>query len=325
MINNFILPTEDLVYIKNSLSKEINNLKKKHIMITGATGLFGRWFLIFFSYLNYKYNYQIQIFVIIRKTKKNLNFLKKIEKLFNINIVILTIKNYKFYRFKKKIDYFFHFASFSKDTKNWYEEHFHFSIIELKNLLNFFSKKINYFIFSSSGAANYLFTNNPKKDFYAECKRMSEQILKVYSLKFKFKLRIARCYSFYGKFLDKKLYAIANFLDAIEKKKTITLNSNGNSLRSYLHMSDLVIWFIKLIFLGKQDYIYNFGSDQKIKIKDMAKKIVILSKKKIAVKINKNNKSKFDYVPCIKVTKKDLQIKKFLSLEKILKNFFKYN
>ena len=120
-------------------------------MITGGTGLFGRWLLIFFSYLNYKYNYQIQIFVIIRKTNKNLNFLKKLENLFNVNIVALTIENYKFFKFKKKIDYFFHFASFSKDTKNWYEEHFHFSIIELKNLLNFFSKKINYFIFSSSG------------------------------------------------------------------------------------------------------------------------------------------------------------------------------
>lgn len=323
MTDKYILPLEDLIYIKNSLKYEINNLKKKSILITGATGLFGKWLLIFILYLNYEYNYKLKIFLIIRKTKKNLNFLKKIKKKFKTNIIILTLENYRFYKFKKKIDYFFHFATFSKNTNNWYEKHFDLSILELKKLLDFFSKKINYFIYSSSGAANFLITDNRQKDFYAECKRMSEQLLKFYSKKFKFELRIARCYSFVGKFLNKKFYAIGNFLEAVKRKRPIILNTTGESKRSYLYMSDLIICFIKLIFLGKKDYIYNFGSDQKIKIVDCAKKIVLLSNSKIKIKINKKDKSKFDYVPCLKITKKHLKIKNFLSFEKIIKKILK--
>lgn len=319
MTDKYILPAEDLVYIKNSLKHEIGKLKKKIILITGATGLFGKWLLIFLLYLNYEYNYKLKVFLIIRKTKKNLNFLRKIKRKFKTNIIILTLENYRLYKFRKKIDYFFHFAVFSKNINNWHEKHFDFSILELKRLLDFFSKKINYFIYSSSGAANFLTTDNRRKDFYAECKRMSEQLLKFYSKKFKFELRIARCYSFVGKFLNTKLYAIGNFLEAVKKKRPIILNTTGESKRSYLYMSDLIVCFIKLIFLGRQDYIYNVGSDQKIKIIDCAKKIVLLSDSKIKIKINKKDKSKFDYVPCIKITKKHLKIKNFLSFDEIMK------
>jgi nucleoside-diphosphate-sugar epimerase len=322
LTDKYILPLEDLIYIKNSLKHEIDNLKKKTILITGATGLFGKWLLIFFLYLNYKYNFKLKIFLIIRITKKNLNFIKKIKKKFKTNIIILTIENYSLYKFTQKIDYFFHFATFSKNTNNWYEKHFDLSILELKKLLDFFSKKINYFIYSSSGAANFLITDNQQKDFYAECKRMSEQLLKFYSKKFKFELRIARCYSFVGKFLN-KYYVIRNIIEAVKKNKPITLSTTGESIRSYLHMSDLIICFIKLIFLGKQDYIYNFGSDQKIKIIDCAKKIVLLSNKKVKIKINRKDNSKFDYAPCVKITKKHLKIKNFLCFDEIIKKMLK--
>ena len=88
-------------------------------------------------------------------------------------------------------------------------------------------------------------------------------------------------------------------------------------------MSDLIICFIKLIFLGKQDYIYNFGSDQRIKIIDCAKKIVLLSNRKVKIKINRKDNSTFDYVPRAKIMKKHLKIKNFLSFDEIIKKMLK--
>jgi len=126
-----------------------------------------------------------------------------------------------------------------------------------------------------------------KRD-YALSKRNSENLF-IKSGKQGLNVSIARCFSFYGKYLpEDSHFAYASFLKSAKKGKDIIVNADHEVIRSYMHADDLVNSLIKVALSSNSNCpIYNVGSDKPISIFLLAKKIAlefnvnVITKKKI--------------------------------------------
>ena len=208
----------------------------------------------------------------------------------------------------------------------------------LKLLKNFKNKpKI---LFTSSGAV-YGKNTNKKKDMeskkididsvnnftdykkkYAKEKIFLEKKFKDLGTK-NYKVSIARCYTFIGKNIIRYNYAISDLINAANNKTKVTLNSNINVFRSYMHSDDLSNWLITILKNSNTKCpIYNVGSNKSINLKNLSKKIGLITNKKISVNTNKSKK--FDYyVPSITKAHKKLNLKISISLNDALNSTIK--
>ena len=116
-------------------------------------------------------------------------------------------------------------------------------------------------------------------------------------------------------------YAIGNFIADIARGKSIIINGNGKEIRSYMYISDLVIWLLNILLKGKNNSIYNVGSEECVTIYKLAKKISKFSDKKTQIIVkNKNIKKKKNiYAPSTKKIRKELNLTSDVNLEKAIK------
>jgi len=190
-------------------------------------------------------------------------------------------------------------------------------------------------LFTSSGAVYGKNTNKKKvsekkkidiktinnfkgyKKKYAKEKLFLEKKFKDLSTK-NYNVSIARCFTFIGKSIVRYNYAISDLINAANNKENITLNSKIDVFRSYMHSDDLSNWLITILNNSNTKCpIYNVGSDKVINLKNLTKKIGIMTNKKISIKIKKSNK--FDYyIPSILKAKKELNLKNSISLKDAL-------
>ena len=106
-------------------------------------------------------------------------------------------------------------------------------------------------------------SSNFNTNILGQSKKIAEKLVMFYSKKYKFITSIARCFTFVGPILPLDIhYAVGNFLKKKSSNKNIILNSSGNSVRSFMYMTDLTVWLFFILFKGKNKSIYNVGSDQ---------------------------------------------------------------
>jgi nucleoside-diphosphate-sugar epimerase len=87
---------------------------------------------------------------------------------------------------------------------------------------------------------------------------------------------IGRLFSFIGpNILSKTQYAISSFIHGAVEKKKISINGNPNTVRSYLHESDMSEWILKSFEIGSQSDTIAIGSSNKVSIAELAEFIAI--------------------------------------------------
>ena len=162
------------------------------------------------------------------------------------------------------------------------------------------------------------------KKKYAKEKLFIEKKFKDLATK-NYNVSIARCFTFIGKNIVRYNYAISDLINAANNKNNIILNSQIDVFRSYMHSDDLSNWLITILKNSNTKCpIYNVGSDKVINLKNLTKKIGIMSNKKISIKIKKSNK--FDYyIPSILKAKKELNLKNSISLKDALSSTISVN
>ena len=166
-----------------------------------------------------------------------------------------------------------------------------------------FNHKVKHFIFPSC-TVMYPSSKSPTKenDFTGkiidkykgagETKVYLEKIAKFYSMLSKTKYTIIRHSNIYGPHdkydLDKSHVFGATITKVLTAEDKVEVWGAGNEIRDFLYAEDLVN-FIKLaIARQKAQYeIYNCGSGVPIKVKDLVKKIIYISGKKITISYNK--------------------------------------
>lgn len=261
---------------------DFKEMKNKSILITGASGLVGLYFLLSLKRISVKYNIKITI---VHKSDISSHFdcfadLKKIKciqaDITDINFLEKELDTY---------DYIIHAAGYGQPGKFLEDK---IKTIELNTVsTNFLIKKLNsggkfLFISSSevySGLLNkQVETNvgptNPShiRACYIEGKKCGETICNIYREN-GVDVKIARLSLTYGpgtKKGDKRM--MANFIDKAINNKKIEMLDSGDSIRTLLYISDAIIMMWNVLFNGKE-VLYNIGGEKKISTYEIAKKI----------------------------------------------------
>lgn len=136
-----------------------------------------------------------------------------------------------------------------------------------------------------------------KRD-YALSKRNAEKLV-LKAGEDGLKVSIARCFTFYGKYLPEDgHFAYASFLKSAKMGKDIIVNTDHEVIRSYMHADDLVNSLIKVALSSNSNCpTYNVGSDKPISIFLLAKKIALEFNVNVIKKKNINYNLIDRYVP----------------------------
>ena len=276
--------------------KKYKFLKNKKVLITGATGMLGSYFISFFLLLLKSNNKPKKITLFYRqKLPTYLKFLNKNKKIKLIKKDLSNLKNLNI----DKQDYIIYLAGYGQPGK------FITNPIKTYKIntssLELFVKKIKKngrFLFLSSseiysglngkideskvGTTN---TSHPRA-CYIESKRGGETILNNYKNILKFKPISARLCLGFGPGVRKDDERVLHqFIEKALKYKKIQMLDSGKSLRSYIYITDVLKMLVNILFYGKGE-LYNIGGKKVVTIRQLAKKI----SKILKVKFHPSNK-----------------------------------
>ena len=327
----------DLINEKVNFSE----FKNKSFLITGGTGFFGKWLLSILENANVIYNLNIKIKVISREPNI---FLEKFPKFNNPTIQFIKSNLQDLEILKEYYDYIIHAATTPLDDK--FESKpilaFEKDIQGTKKILEQAAySKPKKFLLISSGAVYGMDNDSPRsekscsntsildpKSIYTYGKLVSEFYTELYFREFGVNYSIARCFAFVGPYLDlNSNYIIGNLIRNAIQKEDFIIKGDGLAYRSYLYMSDLVIWLFNILLEKSKQEVYNIGSDFEISILDLANKIKELTKSKNKILVLGKNKSTSiqKYIPDIQKIKSKLNVEIYTTLdEAILETYYYY-
>jgi nucleoside-diphosphate-sugar epimerase len=157
------------------------------------------------------------------------------------------------------------------------------------------------------------------KSAYGEGKRLSEFIGHVYSQKFSFDLKIARCFACLGPYMSfDSHFAIGNFIKNIESSENIVINGDGTPMRSYLYAADLMTWLWTILFRGVSSRAYNVGSEDGLSIysvAEMTREALNASNSIIVSREPDLSKMPERYLPSTARARKELGLQQYTSFE----------
>lgn len=265
-----------------------NKLNNKAILVTGSTGLVGRYLIDLIMYKNINNNLNTTVIAMGRNEKK-LNDIY-CEYLDNTNFKILVGDVRDSIKYDDKINYIIHAASntypiqYATDPVGTITT----SVMGTYNLLDYSAKnKIEKFIYISSFEV-YGTVNNVKEisesDFgfvdtsilrscYPEGKRASESLCIAFSSQFGVNSSIVRLSRVFGPTMNiESSLATAQFIKNSLNNQDIVLKSDGEQLYSYNYVGDAVSAILTVLINGEDNQAYNV-SDSKFdaKLKDFAK------------------------------------------------------
>lgn len=112
---------------------------------------------------------------------------------------------------------------------------------------------------------------------YDESKRFGEMVCGVFARR-GVDVRIARIFNTFGPNMPKDGRVFTNFLDAIQKKRSLIVHGNGMQTRSFMYISDCIKGLMLLMGKGKVGEAYNLGNPEEATIIELARLMMEYSK-----------------------------------------------
>jgi len=264
-------------------------LHGKHLLLTGATGFFGKWLLRLLALMSER-GVELRVTAVSREPEA---FLSRNPEYRNCSWLSWVHSDMRLLGALElgPVDYVLHAAADTSAAA-------HKAPLELfDSITNGARGVLDAAVFA--GAQRILFTGSGAQygplaaghpisedsfiacdtanvaSAYAEAKRFQEILGVLYAEQYGVDVILTRCFAFSGPGLPLNgHFAIGNFVrDALEAD-AIVLTSSGTAVRSYLHGADLAVWLLTLLVLGESRQAYNVGSDQAISIADLARKVI---------------------------------------------------
>ena len=309
-------------------------MRKKTFLVTGGTGFIGSNI----CELLIKKNYNVKI--IDNNFRGSISKIKGIKK--NIKFIKGDIRDRKALdKALKNTDAVIHLA-YVNGTKHFYSKPVLVLDVAVKGILNIIEGCIKYKIkelYLASSSEVYQTPNkvptdekeslkipnifNPRYS-YGGGKILTELMGIHYGKKYFKKLIIFRPHNVYGNNMGNE-HVVPEFINRFKKLKGkfFKIQGTGNEIRSFIYIEDFVDAFNLILNKGKHLNIYNIGTSQKIKIKELVKKLSKIFKKTIIIKKTPLSKGGTTIrIPDISKIKK-LGFKYKFSLDKGLKKMIK--
>lgn len=291
----------DLKYIFDNLSRtQKEKYFKKTILLTGAAGFLGFYFVSFFSRFFDELGLD-SLILLDNFIVGNSGWIQSYSKNDKIKLVEADIIDFDYSTilYEKKSYMVFHMASIASPVyyRKYPIQTIDANITGYRNLLNYFSIHDNLssmlFFSSSEVYGNPDLANIPtKEDYngnvsaqgpracYDESKRLGETLSYVFNKEYNLPIKIVRPFNNYGpgmKINDGRV--VSDFARNIINKEDLVIHSNGLPTRTFCYIADSITGFLK-VAAHKDFETFNVGNDHpEINILELAQKY-----KKIAAK-----------------------------------------
>lgn len=279
-------------------------MKDSSILISGATGLIGSFFVDVLMYRNKWFDMNCKVYAMGRNEQKAKNrfaycFENPLFSFFSHDINLPITGQWD------NIDYVVHLASnthpkaYSTDPIGTITT----NIIGVKNMLDF---SVQYhakrFAFASSneiygenrGDQEFFDENycgyidcNTMRAGYPESKRCGEALCQAYRHQKGLDIVIPRLTRSYGPtMLESDTKAISQFIKKAVQGEDIVLKSEGNQYYSYTYVADAVSGLLTVLLKGKSGEAYNIADiSSDIRLKDLASILANMSDKEVVFEL----------------------------------------
>ena len=270
-------------------------MKKKTFLITGGTGFIGSNI----SNLLINKNYRVKI--IDNNSRGSLQKIKYFKK--KVKFIKGDIRNKKLLdRALKNTDAVIHLA-YVNGTKYFYSKPVLVLDIAVKGMINIvegcIKNKIKELYLASSSEVYQTPIKIPTDEeeplkipnifnprySYGGGKIITELMGIHYGKKYFKKLIIFRPHNVYGRNMGYE-HVIPQFINRFKslRGKNFKIQGSGNEVRSFIYIEDFLDAFNAILKKGKHLNVYNIGTNEKIKIKDLAYKLSKIFNKKIKLR-----------------------------------------
>jgi len=278
--------------------KKKKNLKKK-ILVTGGSGFIGS------AITKYLVEDGNDVIVFDNNSRGKSSRLQDVEK--KINFIKGDIRDKKkLFSINQNIDTVIHLA-YVNGTKFFYKKPFEILDIAVNGLINILEfckkKKVKNFYLASSSEVYQNPTKIPTDEkemlkipdihnprySYGGGKIISELYGLYFAKKFLKKFIIFRPHNVYGDDMGND-HVIPEFINRFKKignKKKFLIYGTGQEIRSFIYIEDFISGFSKIFKKGKNFEIYNIGTNEKVKIINLALLIAKILNKSIKFKKTK--------------------------------------
>ena len=269
---------------------------KNKILVTGGSGFIGSAIVKYLVQKGHK------VIVFDNNSRGKIERLIKVKK--KIKFIKGDIRNKKkLLSISDTVDTVIHLA-YVNGTEYFYKKPFEILDIAINGLINILEfckkKKVKKFYLASSSEVyqnpskiptdekemlKIPNINNPRYS-YGGGKIISELYGLYFAKKYLKKFIIFRPHNVYGKDMGNE-HVIPQFINRFRKlsnNKIFKIHGTGNEVRSFIHIDDFIFGFDKIFKKGKNQEIYNIGTNEKIKISSLAKLISKILNQKIKLK-----------------------------------------
>jgi len=313
----------------------------KHYFLTGGTGLFGTWILMFFEWCHERGLSHPRVTAL---TRRDVLPHRKF-------ITTLNGKTESFQFPDECFDRLIHLAAPSaRDTFEGMGDRDKLQQMYLgtQNVLNFSAKKVSgRCLFTSSGAvygglasANHgLISEGCQLAPLSKMpgiglglgKRIAEFLIAEYVRDGSVDAGVARCFSFIGPGLPIDLhYALGNFVGAALNGHDITINGDGTPIRSFMDLGDAVYWLMTILEYGESGDDFNVGSTHAVSIYELAQMVRDLVNPKVNITVTRKsnlspgNPANYFYVPDTTKARQKLGLMQSVKLEESIKIYAQF-
>ena len=272
-------------FIKSDISEIINRthsicqeISGKTILITGARGFLGRYFIEIFKQLNGKHLTSPVHVVAVDNLITSGKYAE--QSIDDSNIRFIEHDVIKPFSFDKEVHYVIHAAGIA--SPQYYQKYpletLDVAITGTKNMLQLAKQKNAKFTFFSSSEiyGNPDLKNIPTKEeywgnvsslgpraCYDESKRVGETLCYIFNQQFGVKTNIVRPFNFYGPGMQEKDYRVLpNFASRIKAKRPLKIYGRGDQTRTFCYITDALTGLLQVILRGAPNEVYNIGNPE---------------------------------------------------------------